>query len=55
LLLLFVFLGDAIGWPGRRGATTITLAHITFGLAFATVVILYVAFRVAGPSAGQFL
>jgi putrescine transport system permease protein len=39
LLLLFVLLGDAIGWPGRRGATTITLAHITFGLAFATVVI----------------
>ena len=39
LLLLFVLLGDTIGWPGRRGATTITLAHTTFGLAFATVVI----------------
>lgn len=39
LLLLFVLAGDAIGWPSQRGAVTITLAHITFGLAFATVVI----------------
>jgi putrescine transport system permease protein len=39
LLLLFVFLGELIGWPGQRGATTITLAHITFGMAYATVVI----------------
>ena len=39
LLLLFVLAGDAIGWPTQRGALTITLAHVTFGLAFATVVI----------------
>src|SRR5690606_1962843 len=39
LLLLFVVLGEMIGWPGRRGAVTITLAHITFGMAYATVVI----------------
>ena len=39
LLLLFVFMGDTIGWPERRGVATITLAHITFGMAFATVVI----------------
>jgi putrescine transport system permease protein len=39
LLLLFVFLGETIGWPGQRGAVTITLAHITFGMAYATVVI----------------
>jgi putrescine transport system permease protein len=39
LLLLFVLLGDTIGWPERRGAATITLAHITFGMAYATVVI----------------
>jgi putrescine transport system permease protein len=39
LLLLFVFLSDAIGWPERRGATTITIAHITFGMAYAAVVI----------------
>ncbi len=39
LLLLFVFLGETLGWPGQRGALTITLAHITFGMAYATVVI----------------
>jgi putrescine transport system permease protein len=39
LLLLFVFLGDTLGWPGRRGADTITLAHIPFGMAYAIVVI----------------
>jgi putrescine transport system permease protein len=39
LLLLFVFLGQAVGWPAQRGALTITLAHITFGMAYATVVI----------------
>jgi putrescine transport system permease protein len=40
LLLLFVWLEDAIGWPAGRGATTIGIAHVTLGLAFATVVIL---------------
>jgi putrescine transport system permease protein len=39
LLLLFVFLGEAIGWPAQRGADTITLAHIPFGMAYAVVVI----------------
>lgn len=39
LLLLFVFFGETLGWPARRGATTITIAHITFGMAYATVVI----------------
>jgi putrescine transport system permease protein len=39
LLMLFVFLGGAIGWPGQRGADTITLAHIPFGMAYAIVVI----------------
>jgi putrescine transport system permease protein len=38
LLMLFVFLGEAIG-EGRRGAETITLAHIPFGMAYAIVVI----------------
>lgn len=38
LLLLFVVLGEAIGWP-ERGAMTITIAHATFGMAYATVVI----------------
>lgn len=39
LLLLFVVLGDTIGWPAERGATTIALAHASFGMAYATVVI----------------
>lgn len=39
LLMLFVLLGEVIGWPATRGATTITLAHIPFGTAYAIVVI----------------
>ena len=39
LLLLFVTLQDAIGWPGSRGALTITLAHITFSMAFVAVIV----------------
>jgi putrescine transport system permease protein len=39
LLVLFVFLGETIGWPAQRGADTITLAHIPFGMAYAAVVI----------------
>jgi len=39
LLVLFVMLGDLIGWPSQRGASTITLAHIPFGMAYAIVVI----------------
>lgn len=39
LLLLFVALEDLIGWPGRRGVTTITIAHITFSLAYVAVII----------------
>lgn len=38
LLLLFVGLEQALGWPAGRGATTITIAHVTFSLAFVTVV-----------------
>ena len=39
LLLLFVALEDLVGWPGGRGITTITIAHITFSMAYVTVVI----------------
>ena len=39
LLLLFVALQDLIGWPGGRGVTTITIAHITFSMAYVAVVI----------------
>jgi putrescine transport system permease protein len=39
LLLLFVAMEQTIGWPGERGAVTITLAHITFCMAYVTVVV----------------
>jgi putrescine transport system permease protein len=39
LLLLFVALEQAIGWPKGGGAVTITLAHITFCMAYVTVVV----------------
>lgn len=39
LLLTFVAMEQLIGWPAGRGMTTITIAHITFSMAFVTVVI----------------
>jgi putrescine transport system permease protein len=39
LLLLFVALDQAIGWPAGRGAGTITIAHITFATAYVAVVV----------------
>ena len=39
LLLLFVAMEQAFGWPAGRGVTTITIAHMTFSMAYVTVVI----------------
>jgi putrescine transport system permease protein len=39
LLLLFVAMEQAIGWPAGRGITTITIAHMTFSMAYVTVVV----------------
>ena len=39
LLLLFVAMEQLIGWPAGRGITTITIAHITFSMAYVTVVV----------------
>ena len=39
LLLLFVLLERLTGWPQGRGAVTIAVAHVTFAVAYATVVI----------------
>lgn len=39
LLLLFVALAHAIGWPADRGMLTIWLAHVTFCTAYVAVVI----------------
>jgi len=39
LLLLFVAMEHTVGWPQGRGFTTITIAHITFSMAFVAVVV----------------
>ena len=39
LLLLFVAMADMVGWPAGRGVTTITIAHITFSMAYVAVVV----------------
>jgi len=39
LLLLFVAMQQLIGWPKGVGAVTITLAHITFCMAYVSVVV----------------
>ena len=39
MLLLFVSLEQLIGWPEGRGMLTITIAHITFAMAYVTVVV----------------
>jgi putrescine transport system permease protein len=39
LLLLFVTMEQLIGWPGGRGFTTIVLSHVTFTMAFVTVLV----------------
>lgn len=39
LLLLFVAMDDLLGWPDGRGQTTIILAHMTFAMAYVTIVV----------------
>lgn len=39
LLLLFVTMEQLIGWPKGRGMTTIIIAHVTFAMAFVTVIV----------------
>ena len=39
LLMLFVSLQDLLGWPAKRGADTIAIAHITFAMAYVAVVV----------------
>ena len=39
LLLLFITLNQTMGWPANRGITTITIAHITFSMAYVAVII----------------
>lgn len=39
LLLLFVAMEGAAGWPAGRGMTTVVIAHATFALAYVAVVV----------------
>ena len=39
LLIFFISLKELIGWPLERGFTTITIAHITFSLAYVAVIV----------------
>lgn len=39
LLLLFVAMQQLMGWPARRGVATITIAHISFSLAYVAVIV----------------
>ena len=39
LLFLFISLADWIGWPASRGAGTITIAHITFSMAYVAIIV----------------
>jgi putrescine transport system permease protein len=39
LLMFFILMAEAVGWPASRGFTTITLAHITFAMTYVTTVV----------------
>ena len=39
LLLLFVAMEQVVGWPAGRGITTMTIAHMTFSMAYVTVIV----------------
>lgn len=38
-LMLFILMAQWIGWPGQRGFTTVTLAHITFSMVYVTTIV----------------
>lgn len=39
MLMMFILMAEWIGWPGSRGFTTITIAHITFSMTYVTTII----------------
>ena len=39
LLLMFISMQDVIGWPTERGAATITIAHMTFSMAYVAIIV----------------
>ena len=38
-LMLFILMENWIGWPGKRGFTTITIAHITFSMTYVATIV----------------
>ena len=39
MLMLFILMAQLIGWPGQRGFTTITIAHITFSMSYVATIV----------------
>jgi putrescine transport system permease protein len=39
MLFLFIWMEELIGWPHGRGATTVTMAHITFSMSYVAVIV----------------
>lgn len=39
LLMMFIVMAEWIGWPGTRGFTTITIAHITFSMTYVATIV----------------
>lgn len=39
MLLLFITLESVVGWPPERGANTVTIAHITFSMAYVAIIV----------------
>ena len=39
MLLLFISMEQLLGWPKGRGVLTITIAHVTFAMAYVTVIV----------------
>lgn len=38
-LMLFILMAEWIGWPSKRGFTTITIAHITFSMTYVATIV----------------
>ena len=39
MLMLFILMAQLIGWPGQRGFTTVTIAHITFSMTYVATIV----------------
>jgi putrescine transport system permease protein len=39
MLMLFILMAQWLGWPGKRGFSTVTLAHITFSMTYVTTIV----------------